>query len=50
MSSSLEKQDDKLEIVLSNTTGDQMMSQADFRGLNFDDVLGKACSFSLCVF
>ena len=37
----LEEQDDKLEIVLNNTTGNQMISQTDFRGLNFDDVLGK---------
>ena len=41
LSKKLQSQDDKLEIVLNNTTGNQMISQTDFRGLNFDDVLGK---------
>ena len=50
LSEKLQNQDDKLEIVLNNTTGDQMISETDFRGLNFDDVLGKwlVCCF-FCV-
>ena len=41
LSEKLQNQDNKLEIVMNNTTGDQMISETDFRGLNFDDVLGK---------
>ena len=31
----------KLDMVIANTSGDEMISQVDFRSLNFDDVLGK---------
>ena len=37
----MEAHDDKLERVLANTTGNQMMSKMDFRGLNFDDLIGR---------
>ena len=31
----------KLDMVIANTSGDEMISQVDFRSLNFDEVLGK---------
>ena len=32
---------DKLDMVIANTSRDELISQVDFRSLNFDDVLGK---------
>ena len=44
LSEKMQSNEDKLAFLMRNASGDQMLPKTDFRGLNFDDLLGTCLS------